>query len=101
MIRELLFEWFCSLRGAVKGRFPRKALLSQAEQLRDDYIAECLRAGMRADPPALGRAWLLRWRREYNVSLRFPNRRGKVSRPVLKDRLRIVWVIMIRVRTLC
>lgn len=51
--------------------------------------------------PALGSVWLWRWRKSYNVSLRKPNRRYKVSRQGLIVRLRIFWLNNIRVRHFC
>ena len=47
------------------------------------------------------RMWSLRWRVEYQVSLRLPNRRWKVKRCVLLERLVITWLNVIRLRRLC
>jgi hypothetical protein len=41
------------------------------------------------------------WRREYQVSLRLPNRRWKVKAWILHERLVITWLNVIRLRRLC
>ena len=45
-------------------------------------------------------AWLLRWRHDYQVSLRLPNRRWKVPLHVLRERVECTWLNIIRVRRL-
>ena len=45
--------------------------------------------------------WLLRWRKEYQVSLRLPNRRWKVKRWILLEGLIITWLNVFRLRRLC
>ena len=47
-----------------------------------------------------GSAWLHRWKRDKGVVFRRPNLRYKVSYPVLSQRLRAMWLHVIRVRCL-
>ncbi|MCP4244982.1 MAG: hypothetical protein GY772_30955, partial [bacterium] len=100
-LRQLLFEWFCSIRGAVKTRIPLAALAAQARLLREEYLATALRQRQEVAVPRVTPMWLLRWRREFGVSLRTPNRRWKVSRAVCLERCRITWLNLVRVRQLC
>ena len=44
--------------------------------------------------------WLLRWKRDYGVVFRRPNIRFKCSKGVLIERLRAMWLNVIRVRRL-
>ena len=44
---------------------------------------------------------VVKWRKQFTVSLRKPNKRWKVPRRVLLQRLRIMWLNLVRVRTLC
>ena len=97
-VRELLFAWFCDLRSSIRGRIPSKVVKLKALELRSQYIGLMLAKGMVADAPAITPAWLLRWRRQYGVSFRKPNRRYKISRTGLLRRLLIFWMNNIRVR---
>ena len=78
-----------SLKAAVKSG---KLVMVKAAQLVQDYVAECLRRGVQPDPPSLHSHWLRGWRRQYRVSLRRPNRKCKVPRHVLEERLAIFWL---------
>jgi hypothetical protein len=59
-----------------------------------------LKAGKRADAPVIDYGWLRGWRHEYNVSFRKPNKKWKVPRAVLLERLKTTWLNVIRVRHL-
>ena len=100
-MREALFDWFCEARRFIKGRMFSSTLLSQARRLRLTYIAACLRQRATPDvPKAINHVWLRRWRREYGVSLRRPNKRYKVTRSVFLERVRILWCNVLRQRVL-
>eukprot|EP00969_Alexandrium_andersonii_P082955 3659132-Alexandrium_andersonii.AAC.1 len=85
-LRHALFEWFAETRRRVRTRLPPDALKDQAK-----FIARHLEAnGVDAqDVPRITRSWLLRFRKEYCISLRAPNRVSKVPRAILEERLRI------------
>ena len=100
-LREALFEWFCSVRGAIAQRLPPAALAAKARTLREQYMKAALEFGEKVQVPQITPMWLKNWRLEYGVSLRVPNRRWKVSRSVLEERVRITWLNIIRVRRLC
>jgi hypothetical protein len=99
-MRVELFRWFCSIRGSVKGRIPLRLLRAQAEEQREEYLAACLRLRVVGRAPRITPKWLLAFRREYNISLRCPNKRWKVSKSVLLERLRILWANLFRIRQL-
>ena len=96
-LRESLFSWFCSIRGSVKGRIPLSALRFHAKYLRDQYIRMAAKMLRKADVPKITPKWLIEFRREYQISLRLPNKRWKVSRPVFLERIRISWLNEIRI----
>ena len=50
--------------------------------------------------PPITYAWLRDWRKEYNVSMETPNKRWKVPRQVLSQRMRIMWENIFRIQTL-
>ena len=97
-LRESLFQWFCSVRGSVKGRVPLKCLRFEALRLRKQYVLAAARRLRHADVPIINHKWLQRFRKEYGISLRLPNKRWKVSRGVFLGRLRITWLYAIRMR---
>jgi hypothetical protein len=99
-LRSELFKWFCNIRRHVKGRLPLSVLRLKAQKLREECLREALQAKVKIEVPAITSVWLWRWRREYSVSLRRPNRRWKVPRRVLLARLRIMWRNTIRLRTM-
>ena len=69
-LRELLFEWFCMVRGAVTARLPPAALAAQARVLRQRYMKSALADSLRVDVPQITPFWLRGWRVEHAVSLR-------------------------------
>ena len=98
LVREKLFEWFCSIRHSVKTRLPARAVLGQARILTEKYVHQCAVAGKIGDVPSLTRHWLRDWCLSYNVCLRQPNRRCEIPKLVLQERLRTMWCNIARVR---
>ena len=50
-LREMLFEWFCNMRGAIKTRLPLAALAAQARLLRQEYMTQALASQQRVSVP--------------------------------------------------
>ncbi|CAK0911540.1 unnamed protein product, partial [Prorocentrum cordatum] len=102
LFREMLFQWFCSYRGTVKGRILPETLIDKAKHLRAKYIAEHLETNQAAPPridvPKITSHWLKDWRTEYHVSLRTSNKRWKVPRWMWKERVKIYWCNLLRLR---
>ena len=48
--------------------------------------------------PKVTYKWLREFRKEHRISLRLPNKRWKVPRPVFLERIRITWLNVIRLR---
>ena len=101
LVRQLLFEWFSVLRHSIKGRIPSKVVEMKAKQLLEDYCKTSLLQGFTPVAPKITSHWLRFWRFEYDVSFRKPNRKFKVPKAVLLERLKIFWSNVIRVRALC
>ena len=104
IVRTLLFEWFSILRHSidtkVMSRFPPKLVELKAKQLVSEYVQESLKAGVQPNPPSITSHWISEWAAEYRVSFRVPNRKFKVPKWVLEQRLIIFWVNTFRIRTL-
>jgi flavin-binding protein dodecin len=56
--------------------------------------------GLRADAAKVDYKWLSRWKFQFRVSLRQPNRKWSVPRRIMKERLETVWCNIFRVRRL-
>ena len=119
IVRQHLYEWFVCVRYSVdwkrfgqprssgvskrrkcKARFPRSVLRTKAKQLLQDYIHECLVNGVTPETVVLSSDWFKRWERDFNLSMRAPNRKYKVPKYVLAERLEVWWRIVCRLRTL-
>ena len=99
-VRELLFAWLCDVKRSVAGRIPPKFVLEKAKMLMEDWVLAHVQAGSRAEASAIDHKWISRWKLSYGVSFRKPNRKWSVPRPVLMDRLCIMWGNVFRVRRL-
>ena len=117
-VREGLFEWFVSMRYSIDwrkynsslrsagrykaiGRFPVAVLRDKAKQLLQEYLRVSFMQGHRRIGMAIDWKWLKRWEIEYGLSMRAPNRKFKVSKQILEERLTIWWLNLARVRALC
>ena len=100
MLREALFDWFCSIRASVLTRIPPKLVLLQAKAIATAMLHEMRRTGMFVSIPVLDKFWLRRWKHSCGVSLRKPTKRYKVKRTVMRGRLRSMWLTNVRVRAL-
>ena len=117
LIREQLFEWWQGMRYAVdwkalegqnrsRGRkcltrFPRGVLKAKVLELMQEYCADCLVNGIKVTTFKPTHRWLDCWQADYGVSFRKPNRKYKVPKDVLLERMRLWWVSVFRIRTLC
>jgi hypothetical protein len=118
IVRQQLFDWFMTMRysidwhglerqlrsgGKVKciGRFTRSLLLTKVKQLLQNYVHECLVHGQPAQIFVPRSDWFSRFENEYGLSMRKPNRKYKVPKAVLEQRLEIEWLNLSRIRALC
>ena len=82
-------------------RFPEKLLVAKWVSLLQDYAALCLTQGVEVAIPQTITAHMIKgFETEFNLTLRKPNRRYKVSKSVLAERLEIFWTNLFRVRKL-
>jgi hypothetical protein len=104
IIRELLMEWYSSIRHSVNCkimcRFPKKVLLVKAQMLQEDYLVECLSRNVQPEPVDITGKWLNELLWEYRISDRVPNRKFKVPRWALSERLEIFWLTVAKLRKL-
>lgn len=118
LVRQLLYEWFVSMRYAVDwtkfnqvlkakgkikciGRFPRSLLRLKVKQLLQEYCFQSLLHGQRPQVFEATSKWFSVFEADYGLTLRTPNRRFKAPRHVLMERLKIFWINVFRLRALC
>mgnify|MGYP003310695744 CR=1 FL=1 len=105
LIREMLMEWYNMIRHSVDCRimvrFPKKVLLVKAQMLHEAYCAQCLLHYVAPEPVVICGRWLNQLLDEYRIADRVPNRKYKVPRVVLGERLKIFWTTVAKIRKLC
>ena len=103
-VREMLIMWYSIIRHSVNVkimcRFPKKVLLVKALMLQQDYYASCLRNKVCPEHVLINSPWINAFLDEYRISQRRPNRKFKVPREVLKQRLKIFWLMLAVIRTI-
>ena len=117
-VRDALYQWFVSIRYSVDwnscegkarssgqpkclARFTRGLLRQKLKQLMIDYCSQCLVRGKRPTTFQPTARWFSGWQRAYGLSMRRPNRKYKVPKAVMAERLEIGWINVARVRALC
>ena len=93
-----LYQWFVDHRTLIKGRTIKRLMANQARALAMAISMETCSNGVLPDPPVIDGKWLARWRHQWGVNLRRPTTRYKVSRQVLKSRLKLFWSNILAVR---
>ena len=103
-VREMLATWYSIVRHSVNVkimcRFPKKVLLVKATMLQQDYFASCLKNNVEPERVQIDNKWLSSFLNEYRLVSRKPNRKFKVPRVVLAERLKIFWLVTAKLRKL-
>ena len=85
--------WYSLVRHSVNTkimcRFPKMAFKVKAQQLYQEYVIECLHRGIQPETVNINDRWVNEFLVENRLTQRKPNRKWKVSRPTLKERLYI------------
>ena len=100
VVRELLFDWFVDMRASIAANLTPRFVMMKAREMAAHALQHMRETGVYSQLPVFDRMWLLRWKRDYGIVFRRPNMRFKCSRPVLIERLRAMWLNVIRVRCL-
>ena len=83
------------------GRFPRSLLKAKIQQLLREFCHQCLVNGERPITFQITPRWFSCWEAEFGVATRKPNRKYKVPKWCMAERLEIMWLNVARVRALC
>ena len=116
LVRQALYEWWTSIRFAIDwkqliaenrkrgkkhlARFPRTVIRLKVYELLQDHVYACLLNGSPMASFKPTSCWFKRWEEDYGLSMRCANRKYKVPRDVLKERLEVFWVNLFRIRML-
>ena len=117
-VRQELYEWFVTMRYSIEwkacekslrssgkkkcmGRFTRALLRQKVNQILHDYCHQCLLRGVKPTTFQPTATWFDTWEADYGLSMRKPNRKYKVPKDVMEERLEIGWCNVARVRALC
>jgi hypothetical protein len=100
MVKEFLCKWFCAERRSIRGRIPPSLMLAKARVLMESCVEEHAVRGRRADAAKVDYARLRRWKFQFRVSLRLPNRKWSVPRRIMKARLETAWCNIFKLRRL-
>ena len=80
------------------GRFPKQGFKVKAHVMYLGYLQACLNQGIVPDNVEIDDRWVKEWLEDNRLTQRKPNRKWKVSRPTLKERLRSFWIISYSLR---
>ena len=100
VVREFLYDWFVDIRASVASNITPRFLLMKARELGAHALQHMRETGVYSPLPSFDREWLRRWKRDYSVVFRKPNMRFKCTKAVLTERLRAMWLNVIKVRRL-
>ena len=96
VVRQMLMEWWGIIRHSVDVkimvRIPKKVLLVKAQMLQEEYFASCLRNRVEPERVSINPRWLNTVLLQNRIVHRRPNRKFKVPRWVLAERLEIFWI---------
>ena len=117
-VRNELYAWFVSMRYSIDwkavtasvapqlrykclARFTRSLVRAKARQLLQLYLHASLTRGIKTKGVELRSRWFKMWESAHGLNMKKPNRKYKVSKTVLAERLEIGWLNAVRVRALC
>ena len=89
IVREMLIMWYSIIRHSVNVKI-----------MQQDYYASCLRNKVCPEHVLINCEWINAFLDEYRISQRRPNRKFKVPREVLKQRLKIFRLMLAVIRTI-
>ena len=87
-VRYALFEYFVDIRNSLKGRLPRKLFLAKARLLHEAWKQSMVDQGKEVGKTMnFTRRWLQGWCKQFNVSMKHPNKRFKLNADERRTRI--------------
>ena len=75
-----MFVWFINVQGLLKRRLPIKMFRSKCQQVYDEWIKHQPEPVFEQDQLKFSKHWIQYWIKEYNVSLRKPNKKYAIKK---------------------
>ena len=92
-----MFEWFINVRGVLKGRLPKKMFRTKCQQFYSEWLKQQSDPIPEEEQLKFSKHWIQDWMKEYNVSLRKPNKRFAMKNEDriirIKDYLQNIWTV--------
>ena len=79
-VREAMFEWFINVREVLKGRLLIKMFQSKSQQVYNELLKQQTEPVPEQDQLKFSKHWIQDWMKEYNVSLRKPNKKYLIKK---------------------
>ena len=79
-VREAMFEWFINVREVLKGRLPKKMFRTKCQQVYLEWLKQQPEPIPEEEELKFSKNCIQDWMKEYNVSLRKPNKRFAIKR---------------------
>ena len=79
-VREAMFEWFINVREVLKGRLLIKMFQSKSQQVYNELLKQQTEPVPEQDQLKFSKHWIQDWVKEYNVSLRKPNKKYLIKK---------------------
>ena len=78
-VREAMFEWFTNVRGVLKGSLPKKMFGTKYQQVCSEWLKQQPEPIPEEEQMKFSKHWIQDWMKEYNISLREPNKRFAIK----------------------
>ena len=75
-----MFEWFTNVRGVLKGCLPIEMFRSKCQQVYDEWLKQQPEPVSEQGQLKFSKPWIQDWMKEYNVSLRKPNKKYAIKK---------------------
>ena len=85
-VRKKLFDFFIDIRSSLKAKFPKKIFLAKTESLYRDYC-KWKREVVEPQKLSFSNRWLKDWCKEYQISIKKPNKRSFITASARKKRI--------------
>ena len=96
-VRKELFYFFIDICSSLKARLPKKIFLAKAESLYRDYCEWKREEGVEPEKLSFSNRWLKDWCKEYQISIKKPNKRFFITASTRKKRitdfLKNIWTV--------
>ena len=97
-VRDALFEWFIDVRNVLKGRLPINMFITKANELYLNWLKQQPEPILEENKLKFTRQWIKGWMKEYQVSLKKPNKRFAIKKEDRIQRIEEYLKNIIRIR---